>query len=91
MDLFVKLTKCNIKLVLTSHSNYMFNKLNNLILDEKIDAKNIICSLLTDSELGSKVDPDQMKVEDDGIIDENFVRTSEKLFEERQNITTKRG
>ncbi|MCK4406175.1 MAG: AAA family ATPase [Bacteroidales bacterium] len=87
MELFVKLTKCNIKLVMTSHSNYMFNKLNNLILDKKIDSKNIICNLLKFGKSGSKVDPKLMKVEDDGILDENFVMTSEKLFEERQNIS----
>lgn len=37
IKIFVKLIKQNVKLVMASHSNYVFNELNNLILGKELD------------------------------------------------------
>ncbi len=41
LNYFIKLLGCNVKMFITSHSNYLFNKLNNLILSKFIDIENI--------------------------------------------------
>mgnify|MGYP000346880390 FL=1 len=37
MKIFTKLAKTNIKLVIASHSNYIFNELNNRVLAGELD------------------------------------------------------
>ena len=37
MEIFTELTNAGITLVMSSHSNYVFNKLNNLVLSGKLD------------------------------------------------------
>lgn len=85
MKVFAKLTKHNLKIFITSHSNYMFHELNNIILEKGIDTKNIAIYHLIQSKNGSTVNLD-MKVTDEGIDDGNFQETSEKLYEERMRI-----
>lgn len=85
MELFVNLIAFDIKLVITSHSNYMFNALNNLILDQKVEASRVGMYHLIKTENGSIVNPESLATED-GIMDENFAHASEQLFEERINI-----
>ncbi len=89
MKIFAEIaTNFNIKLILTSHSNYMFNQLNNLILDKQIDSKITKSSHLVMTKTGS-IDNQDMNVTDDGIADNNFANTSKKLYNERMNIYEK--
>ena len=37
IEIFAKLICKNVKLVMSTHSNYVFNKLNNLVLAKKLD------------------------------------------------------
>ena len=85
MNVFADLSKHNLKIFITSHSNYMFNELNNLILDKKIDKNKIAVYHLIQTENGTIQNP-EMVVNEDGIYDENFQETSEKLYEERLRI-----
>ena len=85
MKVFAELAKLNIKIFITSHSNYMFNELNNLILENKIDKERIAVYHLIHGENGT-VQNSEMTVTEDGIYDENFQETSEKLYEERMRI-----
>jgi len=85
MKVFAKLIKSNLKIFITSHSNYMFHELNNIILDKEIDTKKIAVYHLTQTDSGSTRNED-MTVSSDGIDDENFQETSEKLYEERMRI-----
>ena len=85
MKVFADLSKHNLKIFITSHSNYMFNELNNLILDKKIDKDKIAVYHLIQKENGTVQNP-EMVVNEDGIYDENFQETSEKLYEERMRI-----
>jgi predicted ATP-dependent endonuclease of OLD family len=88
MKVFAEFVKYNLKIFITSHSNYMFNELNNLILDNKIDRNKIAVYHLIQNENGTVQNPD-MTVNEDGIYDENFQETSEKLYEERMRILEK--
>lgn len=85
-ELFCKLISSNIKIIITSHSNYMFNKLSNLILDGTIDHDNVGSYLMKMTSSGSIVDKLAMKPDSEGIEDENFADVAEKLYEERIKI-----
>lgn len=85
MKVLADLAQNNLKIFITSHSNYMFNELNNLILENKIDKERIAVYHLIHGENGTIQNP-EMTVTEDGIYDENFQETSEKLYEERMRI-----
>ncbi len=88
MEIFGELSKLNVKLIITSHSNYMFNKLGNLILENKIDYKMVESHHLIMTKEGSVCNMD-MVVSREGIEDYNFIDISEKLYEERMNLLEK--
>jgi predicted ATPase len=85
MEIFTKLVKSKVKIFITSHSNYMFNKINNIILKDAIDVKKLTVYHLVHKDLGTKQNLD-MIASDEGIMDENFQSTSEKLYNERMEI-----
>lgn len=89
ITIFSELVKKKIKVVMTSHSNYMFNKLSNLILDNKIDYNNVGSYLMYSTDLGSLIDDKAMTADQQGIIDKNFADTAEMLYEERINLYDK--
>jgi len=86
MEIFKKLTQCNVKIIMTTHSNYMYNKLTNLILSKEIQHQKVGSYLMVMSTNGSHLDEIAMKADKDGIVDENFLDVSEKLFDERLKI-----
>lgn len=86
MEVFAELTRHNIKIVMTTHSNYIFNKVNNLILKEAITPDKIGVHHLLLTKEGSVQNPDIFS-EDTGMIDENFVDIAEQLYNERLEIT----
>ncbi len=88
MEVFAKLSTLNLKIFITTHSNYMFDKLNNLILDNQLDNNKVSVYHLVKNENGSTYNK-QVAVTKDGIEDENFQETSEKLYEERMRIYDK--
>lgn len=85
MEIIAKLIDFDIKVVLTSHSDYMFHMLNNMILDRKIDYKLVGAYHLTMTPRGSVVNPEG-KATEEGIMDGNFAKSAESLFEERMEI-----
>ena len=82
IEIFAKLSKLKLKIFITSHSNYMFNKLNNLLIKKEIDKKNIMVYHLVRTKNGTTVNGG-MQVTEDGIYDDNFQDISEKLYNER--------
>lgn len=84
IEIFAKLSKLKLKIFITSHSNYMFNKLNNLLIKKEIEEKNMMVYHLVRTSEGTTVNSD-MKVSEDGINDENFQDVSEQLYFERLN------
>lgn len=89
MEIFAKLIDKRVKIVMTTHSNYMFNKLSNLILDSKVSYERVGSYLMTATPKGSVVDVIKMKADEEGIQDENFADVAEKLYEERIHIYDK--
>ena len=84
IEIFAKLSSLNLKIFITSHSNYMFNKLNNLLIKKEIDRNNIVVYHLVRTDEGTTINS-EMKVTDDGINDDNFQDVSEQLYYERLN------
>jgi len=84
MELFTKLSKYNIKIFITSHSNYMFNKLNNMLIKKEVDSEKVAVYHLVKGEKGT-IDKKDMEVTTDGVNDENFQEITEKLYYERLN------
>jgi len=89
MEMFALLAGKNVKIVMTSHSNYMFNKLSNLLLEGKIDHNKVGSYLTRATDAGSITDTLSMKAEADGMNDENFADVAEMLYEERIKIYDK--
>lgn len=89
METFCEIIKYDVKIVMTSHSNYMFNKLSNLVLESKIDYKKIGSYLMTMNEIGSNTDSISMAADSDGMADNNFVDVAETLYTERITIYEK--
>lgn len=88
MDVLARLVKDNkIKLVITSHSNYIFNKASNLVMDGKIDPDKFKAVLFRMTETGSVAE--NMATDAYGIDDDNFIDTAESLYEEKLAIINK--
>jgi len=82
MELFAKLPSLGLKIFITTHSNYMFNKVNNLIIKKTIDKNKIMVYHLVKGEKGTTISC-ETKVTDEGINDDNFQDVSEQLYYER--------
>ncbi|MFK7979674.1 MAG: AAA family ATPase [Saprospiraceae bacterium] len=84
-DIFARLTKHNIKIVLTTHSNYIFNKVNNLILSKELATDRIANYHIIHTEKGSIV-KEESELTEEGMEDDNFVPVAEQLYNERLKI-----
>lgn len=91
MDFFARLTKFNVKIVMTSHSNYMFNKLSNILLTNDLEPGKVGSYLMRVTPEGSVMDLAAMQAEEEGIADENFVDIAEQLYNERLQAYDKAG
>jgi predicted ATP-dependent endonuclease of OLD family len=89
IEYFVKLSKGNVKIVMTSHSNYIFNKLSNLLISKKIDKEKLSVSLMKMTPEGSVIEDGAMQMDEYGIEDNNFVDVAEQLYEERMSLLKK--
>lgn len=85
MKVFVDLAKSGVKVVMTTHSDFMMDTLTNQILDGKIDADKIASYHLEMGDKGS-YDVGDMKATSEGIRDFNFSKTSVALYEERMQL-----
>lgn len=89
IEMLSKLAKRGVKLVITSHSNYIFNKLNNLILSKDVDHTKYSPILLEKCPTGSC--STEMKITELGVWDSNFTSITEELFDEREDIISSWG
>ena len=86
MKLFAELAGNGLHIVMTSHSNYLFNKLSNMVLAKEIDPETISVCLMKMGKNGSYVDENAMQIDEDGIDDDNFADTAEELYSERLKL-----
>jgi predicted ATPase len=87
MECFVELVKIGAKLVITSHSNYMFQKLNNFIAEGKIDKKIINGIIFSQGKKGSY--SKTIPISELGMEDNNFIEVAENLYNEKIQIIKK--
>lgn len=87
IEIFAKLIGENVKLIVSSHSNYVFNKLNNLVLAQNLNYKEYDPIILEETTEGSV--SKHLKIDELGADDENFADVSEYLYNERIDIIEK--
>lgn len=87
MEIFAKLIQNNVKLIMSSHSNYIFNKLNNLVLGKKLDY-NVYQPVIMQEEQEGSISK-LIEIDELGAEDQNFVDVSERLYYEREDIIQK--
>ncbi len=87
IEIFAQLIRADVKLIISSHSNYIFNKLNNLVLGGKLDYHIYQPIVLLEEEEGSI--SKALQIDELGADDENFIDASERLYNEREEIIQK--
>lgn len=88
MKIFVDLAKSGVKVVMTTHSDFMMNELSNALLSKEIDAKKVASYHLKMGEKGS-FDAGDMKATSEGIEDYNFTDVAVEQYERRMAILEK--
>ena len=81
---FVKLSHLNVQLIMASHSNYLFNQLNNMVMDQQLDQTSYLPLLMR--EQNHTTISEYMNMDEFGVDDENFADVSSQLMEERDEI-----
>lgn len=90
MRIFVKLATQNVHIVMTTHSDFMFNELTNLLLADKIKPEKVASVHLVMTEKGS-LDKGDMQATAQGIEDFNFSEVAEAMYEERLKLLENRN
>ncbi|WP_168417176.1 AAA family ATPase [Acinetobacter indicus] len=90
MEIFVDLINlCNVKIILTSHSNFILNKLNNLILSNRLDYSKVAgYQFIATNEQGTIAQ--NLNIDEFGIDDTNFVDIASELYEEKLELFDKK-
>ena len=88
MKVFVELAKSGVKVVMTTHSDFMMNELSNTLLAKEIDAEKVASYHLKMGEKGS-FDAGDMKATSEGIEDYNFTDVAVEQYERRIEILEK--
>lgn len=84
ISLFAQLYKFGVKIIVSSHSNYIFNKLNNLLLKGDISPQNYSAILLRQE--GEKSVSYFMPIDELGVDDTNFLDVTQDLYNEREAL-----
>lgn len=84
INLFAQLSKFDIKIIISSHSNYIFNKLNNLLLKGDISPDIYSAILLRSEDCGSV--SSFMAIDELGVDDTNFLDVTQELYNEREAL-----
>ncbi len=86
-EVFVKLAAIGVKVIVTSHSNYLFNKFSNMLIAGTLEPAKFAPIVLKNTPKGSV--SKLMDADDLGIEDENFIDTADSLYEERERTLDK--
>lgn len=84
IELFAQLNKFGIKIIISSHSNYVFNKLNNLLLKKDINPQ-VYSAILLQMEGDGSVSAN-MPIDELGVDDTNFMDVTKYLYNEREQL-----
>ncbi|MCU0323976.1 MAG: AAA family ATPase [Spirosomaceae bacterium] len=88
MRIYADLVNAGVKVVMTTHSDFMMNELTNLILERKLKPEKVASYHLVMGKNGS-YDAGDMKATDEGIEDYNFTETIRKQYERRIELLEK--
>lgn len=77
-------TQTPTKIIITSHSNYIFNKCSNLLIEKALEPDQFSAILFSRGEKGSKTE--DLKVSALGVSDKNFVEVGEELYQEKLQL-----
>jgi predicted ATPase len=86
---FSQLLRAGAKLAITTHSNYLFNALSNLVISGDIESEQSRAIKMSASDQGSTAL--ELKVDSLGIEDLNFGEISESLLDQRLESIEKRN
>ncbi|MBQ6207357.1 MAG: AAA family ATPase [Oscillospiraceae bacterium] len=87
-ELFAHLHESGVRLVMSSHSNYLFNKFNNLLLGGELTPDVYSAIVLKEDEDGKSVSA-FMETNELGVDDMNFMDAAESLYNEREELIDK--
>lgn len=82
--IYAELAAQNVNVILTSHSNYIFGKLSNLILSKVVSPTSVRCDFF--ERKNQFTNSFSLEVNDFGIDDQNFLDASESLVNERMEL-----
>ncbi|MDR6677365.1 AAA family ATPase [Pseudomonas oryzihabitans] len=83
-DIYADLSNFGIKVIMTSHSNYVFNKLSNIIISKVLDAESVKCDMFEETSGGAT--GVSLDVDEFGLDDQSFIDASEKLLNEKMEL-----
>lgn len=88
-ELYAELTKIGVLVIMTSHSNYVFNKVSNLVMSGSLSPSSVRCDLFNMGDGGSS--GLAQEIDEYGIDDKNFVDASELLLNEKLSLLDRVG
>lgn len=83
-EIYAELSNFGVKIIMTSHSNYVFNKLSNIVISKKLAADNVRCDIFEETDEGTI--GVSLEINEFGLDDQNFVDASEKLLNEKMEL-----
>lgn len=87
MKVFMKLSMSGVHLIMASHSNYIFNELNNRVIAGDLDETNY--SPIVMKWENGKSRTSLMEMDEFGVSDTNFSDAAELLYDEREELIVK--
>ncbi len=87
MKYFAKLSQSGVKIIMTTHSDYMFNKFNNMIFAKELDRQKSQSIFFKIKKEGSEAEI--LEIDEFGVDDENFVDASDELYNEKMQLIDK--
>lgn len=85
--LYAELSKYNVSVIITSHSNYVFNTLSNILISKKLLPREVRCDFFKMTPKGS-VGMSQ-SIDEFGIDDNNFIDASEYILNEKMDLISR--
>lgn len=85
--LYADLSKFNVSVVVTSHSNYIFNTLSNILMAGDLDQDKVRCDFFKMTQSGSMGMP--QSIDEFGIDDNNFIDASEFILNEKMDLISR--
>lgn len=85
MDLLAELAARGVRLILTTHSDLMLNRLSNIVLEGKILTRNKVAVYLFKRE-GNGYITERIKIGKEGIPDDEFLRVYDQLYKEYMSL-----